>query len=759
MSFVILDLETENHTYHGDLASPFHPENYIVAPAFAIDDGPVQDWYFTSREEADSSDWFKVPEHVQFLVAHNLQFELVWLLHRHRAELERFLKRGGRVICTQLAEYMLSDMTEMYPSLDSTAPKYGGTTKVDAVKLLWEQGYKTSQIDKATLLEYLSGPGGDIENTRRTVFGQAQALQERGLWDVYLVRCEALLYSAYCKFFGMKVDTARVEEDGAALAATIQDLRGKLAPELLKYLPEKFHEQFNWGSDYHVSALLFGGPIKLDVKVPYDPPKFEKMEAYQFEDGTYYPVTENCTPCEDIAERLVKYKSGKNKGQLKVFSIDSDVQKLKWGELVLHLPGVVDLQKLPPEVGADFLDKRGEFRGKRYLCDAVRSPDGSVISGTPVYSSSSDALAAILPYTGSPLPTLLTSLADAEKIHGTYYVGMQKDVGPDGFLRRGINHVSTITGRLSSGLQQMPRDGNVKRMFVSRFEGGHITEVDYTALEVVHLATMSGDQELLKYLWAGTDMHCLRLAAKLGRPYDEIRAIYKDEEHSEHAAIAEGRQATKPQAFQYQYGGTPQGMAFKIGIPVEEAEQFCQNELKLFPQSSAYRYVVQEAVEAAALNAPLYREQFDDGSWQVYRRATFTGPSGTRFSFRQYPKYEWVNGKKTKTMQFKLPQLANYPCQGEASLVTQTACGLVIRWLISVDFYQDRVVPISTVHDALTADTAPEYTEMVAKYIATLMEYSPKYMAELFPAYKALGIQNIPYPAVPGWGRSLQDAK
>lgn len=198
-------------------------------------------------------------------------------------------------------------------------------------------------------------------------------------------------------------------------------------------------------------------------------------------------------------------------------------------------------------------------------------------------------------------------------------------------------------------------------------------------------------------------------------------------------------------------------MAFKIGIPVEEAEQFCQNELKLFPQSSAYRYVVQEAVEAAALNAPLYREQFDDGSWQVYRRATFAGPSGTRFSFRQYPKYEWVNGKKTKTMQFKLPQLANYPCQGEASLVTQTACGLVIRWLISGDFYHDRVLPISTVHDACYLDSSPEYTVMAARHTAVLMEHAPKYMAELFPAYKALGIQDIPYPAVPEYGPNMKD--
>jgi hypothetical protein len=109
-------------------------------------------------------------------------------------------------------------------------------------------------------------------------------------------------------------------------------------------------------------------------------------------------------------------------------------------------------------------------------------------------------------------------------------------------------------------------------------------------------------------------------------------------------------------------------------------------------------------------------------------------------------------------MGFKITQLANYPCQGEASLVTQTSCGLVIRWLISQDFYNDRVLPVCTVHDQNILDAAPELAEMAAKHTATLMEYAPKYMAALFPAYAALGIQDIPYPASPDMGVNLQEA-
>ena len=42
MSFCILDIETQNNTHLGKLASPYTEDNYIVAPGWAIDNGPVK---------------------------------------------------------------------------------------------------------------------------------------------------------------------------------------------------------------------------------------------------------------------------------------------------------------------------------------------------------------------------------------------------------------------------------------------------------------------------------------------------------------------------------------------------------------------------------------------------------------------------------------------------------------------------------------------------------------------------------------------
>jgi DNA polymerase I-like protein with 3'-5' exonuclease and polymerase domains len=756
---MIVDLETQNNEYYGQLASPHHPENYIVAPAFALDSGPVQHWYFKSRAEADASDWFRIPDSVKILVAHNATFELHWFMHRHMDELMKFLKRGGRIFCTQYAEYILSMQQELYPKLDETAPKYGGTHKIDAVKVLWEQGYKTSEIDQQLLIDYLAGPEGDICNTRLCYYGQYQKLKEAGMLDMFWLRMDSLLHKAFCTFFGMKVDRARAEADQLELREKVDLLRMKLSAHLPP-LPEYF--EFNWGSDYHVSALLFGGPVKYQTKVPYGPPKFEKVDCYQFKDSSGFIPVAKWDSLSALAQsemvgfhgELVRYRAGVNKGQLKVFREDSDVPKLKWADAQMYFPGIVNLGQLPAHVSQRFTGKRAEFKGKRFLCD----------DATPVYSTGSDALQAIKDLTDSPLPGLLLELAGDEKILGTFYDGMLQYLTPEDVIYHNLNIVSTGTTRLSSSrpnMQQIPRDGDVKKMFVSRFQDGLVIECDYTALEVVHLACLSGDKALLEALIAGTDMHTLRLSKKLREDYDALRAIVKDEDHPRHEEIKDARQGIKGPSFAYQYGATAGGISFATGMSVEEAQAFIDNENELFPESSKYRHVVAAEVERNSHQPGMFnREQAEDGSWRIYRKGYFVSPSSTRFCFRQ--RDQWADngqGRKEKVLDFKITEMANYPVQGEASFVMQVADGLIIRWLIKEDFYGFRVLPINSVHDATYMDAAPELYRMAALHVKRLMEYAPKYIGAIFPAYNKLGIQDIPYPAVPEAGPNMKEKK
>lgn len=371
-SILFIDYETQNVPYYGGVATPYCPENYIVESGWRIDRtnpdgtvvvGEVGSVRYESREEflaAPASQWLPIQPDTWLIVAHNLAYECSWWLSFAREEFEAFLKRGGRVFDTMQGEYIASDFQDLYPSLDETAPKYGGSHKVDGVKLLWQQGVLTKDIDPVLLHEYLTGPQGDVVNTGLCFYGQCQVFAERNQMAMVWERMDAVLSLAYCEFNGVYVDmpTARAnqKEQEDAIAVLKQALQ-----EFLPELPEGF--EFNWNSGYHMSALVYGGMVKYKCKVPYDPPKYVKKEV---QDGVY--------------------KSGRNKGLPKMVKVDTEEQMLKWGERLYKFEGLVRIQDLPAVLQEKYAE-RGEFRGAQTLAD-----------GTPVFSTGTDAMKELANY-------------------------------------------------------------------------------------------------------------------------------------------------------------------------------------------------------------------------------------------------------------------------------------------------------------------------------------------------------------------------
>lgn len=765
-----IDLEVQNHPYYGNIASPFHPDNYIVASGFrtdTVDDvgtvhiGTTQYKYYNSKEEftaAPVTEWLPIDPAVAVLVAHNGQFEIKWFLSYGRTVFEDFIKRGGRIACTAMGEYLVSHQQELYPALDETAVKYGGTHKVDGVKILWETGHLTSQIDKALLIEYLSGPSGDIDNTALCFYGQQQKLAEQGMSRMYWERCDALLAFAYCEWFGLYVDRETAERNLAAQEAEIAELTEQLRELLPKDLPEEV--EFNWGSDYHMSALVYGGPVKYRHRVPYDPVQYVKADFYQLEAGGFISIDEYRDYGD--ARNLVRYKSGKNKGQLKVFREDTDEIKLRWAETSVNLPGLVNLHSLPDGIKEKYIGKRAEFRGARTLCDGT----------TPVYSTSTEALKGLKNFV--PEVGLMVKLAALEKDTGAFYrrveynqdgsvkkeSGLLQFVGPDGIVHHSLNVTATVTGRLSASkpnMQQIPRDGTskVKEMFASRFGAeGRVVEVDYSALEVVMLCAITKDTDLLALLQANTDMHCYRLAFQLNEPYEDVYEKCHNEQHPEHKQYKQMRTDVKPLAFADQYGASAEGIAFNVGCTVEFAKQFQENEMKLFPISRGYRKVISDEVErTGALPSGIHREMSDTGAWQVYRRGYFTGPSTTRYSFRQHK--SWDKESRQEIMKYKDTQMANYPMQGDASFMMSAAMGRICRWLISKEWFGGAVCLINNVHDCCHLDCSnPDVALEAGRGVKYIMEDMPRYLTEKFPTFD---MADIPFPAAMEIGTNLMD--
>lgn len=368
-SILFIDIETQNNPYYGGVATPYCPDNYIVESGFRVDTtdadgthvGIADSVRYNSKEEftsADPREWLPIQDDTWLIVAHNAAYEISWFLTYARDLFEGFLKRGGRVFDTMQGEYIASDFQNLYPSLDETAPKYGGTHKVDGVKLLWNQGVLTADIDHMLLHDYLVN--GDIPNTALCFYGQCALFAERGQMPMVWERMDAVTALAFCEFNGVYVDmpTARVnqKEQEDVIAQLKQTLQSFL-PEL----PEGF--EFNWNSNYHMSALVYGGMVKYKCKVPYDPPKFVKKEV---QDGVY--------------------KSGRNKGMPKMVKVDTDEQAMKWGERLYKFEGIVSIKDLPAVLQEKYAE-RGEFRGAQTLAD-----------GTPVFSTGTDAMKELANY-------------------------------------------------------------------------------------------------------------------------------------------------------------------------------------------------------------------------------------------------------------------------------------------------------------------------------------------------------------------------
>lgn len=778
-SIMHIDLEVQNNPYYGSKASPYCPDNYVVHSAYRIDRtvedgtvsvGPVFDIRFNSKQEflddvAGEHLWFKIPDDCWCLVAHNAAFEISWFLTYQRKHFEEFLKRGGRVFCTMHSEYIISDFQSMYPSLDETAPKYGGQHKIDGVKILWEQGVLTSEIDPILLRDYLVN--GDIPNTALCFYGQCATFAQRNQMQYVWERMDALLAWAYCEWFGLFVNMPVARHNQAEQEQRILEIKQELQQYIPKDLPETL--DFNFGSDFHMSALVYGGPIKYRKKVPYDPPQYVKADYWQVGD-TWVAVDDMPAP-----PGATTYKSGKNKGLPKVFRLDTEEEKLKWEDDLYFCPGLVNIQELP-EVIREKYAERGEFRQARTLQDS-----------TPVYSTSTDAMEA-LARQGFEFCKLVNELAALEKDTGTYYLrevldakgevkerkGMLQYVIPErpdgsGIIHHRLNTCATVTGRLSSSnpnLQNLPRpdeDGDgvakskVKQVFTSRFgDNGRITEVDYSALEVVMSCVHTGDTKLLGLLQAGTDMHCYRLAFREGLPYEEVYERCHNKKHELHPLWKAMRTSIKSPSFAAQYGATAKGIAFATGCTVEFAQAFLDNEAALFPQTIGFRAVVKEEVERTGAEGRMYREQADDGSYRIYRIGTWTSPAGARYSFRQKEQWKEVvpGQRKQKVMDYKETEMANYWCQGEAFFLMAVAAGMVLRALLARDWFDNQVCLITNVHDALYLDSAnPEVGREASLLVKQCMEDAPKRIHQLWPNYGIIG--EVPFPAEAEMGTSM----
>lgn len=773
MSYVIWDLETTIRTSFKRKANPFDPLNYVVMQGYKKFGGKVVGDYY--GKQRPTGDWFTKliappPPEVapKMLVGLNIKFDLLYALREstnHQAWME-WVSKGGQIWDCQLAEYLLEGMapTEHMLSMDEIAPRYGGNTKYNEVKDLWDAGVETYDIDPDLLRRYLCGDGsehGDIGNTEVIFLAQLKRAKACGQLKSIQLNMGSLICTTEMELNGMAVDVALGMEQAAKVASDLADL----TVELTKHLPEDLPFDFNWSSGPQKSALIFGGTVKYEKRTPIlneDGTQAyvqKKVEAYYMPDGSFVPVTqwhmsEDGLDGDHRYPDPVVYSSGRNRGEYKTKQITVD-----------------DLEK-PKSAMRDYF----------YTFPRITEPKKQWEGSTPgVYSTAAEVIKSL----GNRGIPFLVNLAKVEKLAkdlGTYYIttdskGVQKGmltlVQATGIIHHMLNHCSTVTARFSSSnpnLQNIPKKGTslVKSIFVSRFVGGKIIQSDFTALEVYVQAVLTKCLQLIEDLRAGLDMHCARVATKEGCTYKEALLWCKGDEAYQRGepngvpprdGWPKKRTDAKVFSFQRAYGAGATLISEDTGIPIDDVKALIAAEELRYPEVETYYAKLTRTIKANSEPTNKFAQHPDVPHLTCnFRQSHLRTPDGKLYTYRESPAPEFLAKRPLSkggcTTSFSPTEIKNYVVQGEGGEWAKAGMWLAVRVFYRTKNFNGRALLVNQVHDALYVDAQGDTAVKAGAALHACMEAASEFMEWYFDWEVP-----VPVPSETMMGDNMMDEK
>lgn len=704
MSVLTLDLETTIKESYKRKANRFDTDNYIVIWGLKYGDDPVKSLYMREPEEG----WL---DGVKMIVAHNAGFDMLWIWDR--PEVREWLKNGGKIFCTQYAEYLLTGQQSTWASLDECAEKYGGVLKNDEIKTMWEAGIDTPDIPKDMLMDYADT---DVENTYLIFKKQVASARKQGMINTLHTHMEALLGLIEMEYNGLYIDQKTAEVQRKQLAKDLDDVIKGMSSFIPNNLPEEL--EWNWGSKNHLSALLFGGKVKYRKRVHKRDEDGNLM--YTKKKETWYLLDGEPINPEDVTDTSIldTYKGGKKAGKIKTKQVDVQGEpKMRYEDFFFDIEGVT----IPH---ADWKTK---------------------IEG--VFATNDDVLT-VLQEKKIPVVEKLFLWRKYDKDLGTYYkrydpkkkcdVGMLTLVQPDGIIHHMLNNVATVTGRLSSSnpnLQNIPRKdkSEIKKVFSSRFgEDGRMGEVDFSQLEVIIQGLLSKDPQLLADILDGVCFHCKRAATKLREDYEEVYRKAKVDHVQEYVDI---RQDSKEFSFKKAYGAGVISIAASTGMPIEEVQAYIKAEDEMYSgvvdfnarmtaEINSSRIVTTQTINVKGIDYNLGRGQF-------------LAPTGKRYVFteEESPKFlQEPRNKKQKPIfvSFNPAKIKNYSVQGTAGEIVLLCLGVLFRKFLANDNFGGKAFLVNTVHDCFWVDAHKDVAVEAIKLVQEVLESANKLFEERY---------------------------
>jgi DNA polymerase I-like protein with 3'-5' exonuclease and polymerase domains len=313
---------------------------------------------------------------------------------------------------------------------------------------------------------------------------------------------------------------------------------------------------------------------------------------------------------------------------------------------------------------------------------------------------------------GCPAIGLIIELREAEKILNTYISGIQKNIFPDGKIHPNINHCVAKTGRTTStnpNLQNQPNHP-FKKVFVPRNrENGLLIEADFGQIEVVALAYLSNDPQLIADLNAGRDIH--------SELYQDMYGKFPD---------AHERKAFKPLTFGLIYGAGATTLAKQGNVSVSLATIFIKTFYNRYPTVKKWHESLIEDAKANRVHMGGLKTKNGLPSG-TYNRLQ---PTNRILEYHEYDN----NYQYKKDPSFSPTELKNYPVQSFATAdIVPLVLGKMYRKLKNHPVLWDKCLMIMAVHDSILFDLTEEaYLHDSVKLIKSVMEQAPEYLKGTF---------------------------
>jgi len=624
-----LTLDVENTVTHRDgklHLDPFETNNKLVMVGCLTDSG--QEYLYRDNFNGVQ----ELLDQATILIGHNIVHDLMWLW-------ECDLKYDGPVFDTMLGEYVLQRGLKEPLSLEACANRYDlATKKQDTMKDYFKNKVPIDEIPKQELSDYLSADLKATQELSDEIYKKLNTQEYSSLMDTILLTNRVALTLARIYQTGFTVDKNKLDE----VREEFEQEKVKIEERLNRQVHSLMGDTpINLNSPEQMSWIIYSRKPKdkstwMNPFVPYMSKEDFKSTIEETSEIVYKTRADKCHECNGTGTIRKVKKDGNLYAKLPKCTTCSSL-----GYVFTPTTQVAGLKFNAPTV--KWISANGFSVNKKMLqiLQHVTKRTDSVSA----YSFLHD----------------LQRLSALDTYLSSFIQGINTYMKPDGKLHVRLLQHRTSTGRFSGAdpnMQNMPRGGTfpVKKVFISRWEGGKVLEADFAQLEFRVAAYLSQDGVAIEEVTTGFDVHSYtsKVITDAGQPTT--------------------RQDAKAHTFAPLYGAT--------GFGRTQAE------------AKYYEHFTQKYQGIKSWHTRLASEAMNTGM--------ITTPSGRQFSFPDIRRL--TNGNVTNFTQIK-----NYPVQ---SFATADIVPLVLMHMED-KFKTYKSCIVNSVHDSVVVDVHPEEINQV----------------------------------------------